>query len=173
MSETLYRFFDKDHNLLYVGISNSWHQRLRQHYKDSDFYSEAVVMTMEHYKTREEVELAEKQAIESESPKYNKALNPNFETAPIHINKIKAWTYSNIEPDFEHRDIVKELKRLFIEDPLWTRKSAGPIAYYLQEYLPDWSRQFGVKCEMCVNAWDSQQIQSWAEETRKKHNATH
>lgn len=171
MSETLYRFFDKDNNLLYVGISNNWQQRLRQHYKESEFHNEAVVMTMQHFEERGQVEEAEKLAIQTENPKYNKALNPNWETAPLHINKIKFWVYSNLEPDAEHKELVKELRRLFIEDPLWQRKSAGPIAYYLQEFLPEWSREFGMDCQMCINAWHSRQIEAWAEETRRKHYA--
>ena len=172
MDEVLYRFFNDQGQLLYVGISNNWQQRLKQHYKDSDFHYEASVITLERFATRAEVEAAERQAILSENPVYNKQHNPNFEDATKHLTKIKYWVYSDLQPDDQHIGMVNELKRIFTSDPLWQKKTAGFIAYYFLEMLPDWAEQFETSCQECINAWHSQQAQLWAESAREKINAT-
>lgn len=173
MDETLYRFYDEGDQLLYVGISNNWQQRLKQHYKASPFHQETAKITLTHYETRAEVENAEKQAILQENPKYNKALNPNWENPAEHIQKIKFWVYSNIAPDDEHSLIVQELKTLFFEEERWTRKNTGPIAYFLLMYLPDWAARSGYDCQMCVDAYHSKQIESWAEQWKGAADATY
>ena len=58
MDEVLYRFFDSEGKLLYVGISSNWQQRLKQHYKDSQFHYETTTITLERFNTRAEVETA-------------------------------------------------------------------------------------------------------------------
>lgn len=171
MSESLYRFFDKDNKLLYVGISSNWQQRLKQHYKDSDFHDESSYITLEHYETREAVEQAERIAIETEMPKYNKAFNPDYENVQTHILRIRNWVYSTEKADDAHYGIVTQLKMLFFTDELWTRKSTGPVAYYLQKYLPDWATEFDLNCQMCVNVFHSRQIESWADQAKKVRNA--
>lgn len=171
MNEVLYRFFDEHNNLLYVGISNDWTQRLKQHYKNSDFFTEAAFITLERFETREEVELAEKVAIAQEQPKYNKAFNPFYENGISHIKKISGWVYRNIEPDSEHEKLVKVLQYLWRTEPLWTKKTNGPLAFYLQEYLPFWSNELPHDCEYCVNIWHSKQVSVWGEEYRKRINA--
>ena len=168
MDEVLYRFFDSEGNLLYVGISNNWQQRLRQHYKDSSFHYEATCITLERFNTREQVEAAEKKAIISENPKYNKAYNPNFEDPTQHLTKIKFWVYSNLVPDQAHKGIVEELRDLFILDSDWERKTAGPIAYYLLQMLPMWSQRYDVRCDECIHAYSSAQIDAWAKTFREK-----
>jgi predicted GIY-YIG superfamily endonuclease len=172
MDEVLYRFFDTQGNLLYVGISNDWQKRLKQHYKNSDFHGETSLITLERFSSRSEVEDAERTAIFSERPKYNKALNPNWENAQQHIIKIKNWVYSNSPSDVNHAGIVAELQALFLDDPLWKRKSTGPIAMYLQKHLPEWAADYGLDCQMCVNVYHSQQIESWATQAREARNAT-
>lgn len=172
MDEVLYRFFDSEGKLLYVGISSNWQQRLKQHYKDSQFHYEASTITLERFNTREQVEAAELHAIRTEAPVYNKAYNPNFEDAPKHLTKIKYWVYSDIVPDPNHAGMVGKLKMLFVSDPLWEKKTAGFIAYYFLKHLPDWAREFKTDCDECVNAWHSSQAELWAQAAREKKNAT-
>jgi excinuclease UvrABC nuclease subunit len=73
MSQGLYRWFDKDGHLLYVGISVAIHNRVKQHQRTAEWVTEASFMTVEWFDTRYEVERAEKKAIEMESPLHNKA----------------------------------------------------------------------------------------------------
>jgi len=72
----LYRYFDKDNNLLYVGISFSAAVRASEHRRTSAWYSSAVKMTMENFDTRKECELAEQNAIRKEKPLHNITCTP-------------------------------------------------------------------------------------------------
>lgn len=161
--ETLYRFFNKDDQLLYVGISNNWTQRLKQHYKDSAFFSEIYHATFEHFETREEVEAAEKVAIATEGAIYNKAYNPFWENPQQHFQKLKFWTYSNVEPDAKHAGLIKKLRETFLADKNWTRKNAAPIAFYLFVELPLWADEVQLDCEECVNVYHSDFVEYWAQ----------
>ena len=71
MMQCLYRHFDKDGQLLYVGISLSAIQRLAQHREASSWFNEITKVTIEHYETREEVVRVERETIQRENPKYN------------------------------------------------------------------------------------------------------
>lgn len=68
----LYRHFDKDGQLLYIGISLSHVARLAQHRDGSPWYEDIAHVTIEWHKTRVDAELAETTAIGREAPKYNK-----------------------------------------------------------------------------------------------------
>lgn len=67
----LYRHFDKDGVLLYVGISLSAIQRLEQHKTDSGWFKDIATITVQHFRSRADALWAETQAIHSENPKYN------------------------------------------------------------------------------------------------------
>lgn len=76
MSKTqLYRWFDKDDNLLYVGISYSAMVRASQHKAKSNdgWYDLAVKSTTENFDSRDAALKAESIAIKTEKPKYNLA----------------------------------------------------------------------------------------------------
>lgn len=73
MTETeLYRHFDKDGRLLYVGVSFSSTQRWLSHRQDSEWASLSVRMEIERFSTRSEALFAEAKAIAVENPIYNK-----------------------------------------------------------------------------------------------------
>ena len=71
----LYRHFDKDENLLYVGVSLSAMHRLSQHKRSSIWAGDAVKMTTEYFDDRALALEAEKQAIKAERPIYNVRYN--------------------------------------------------------------------------------------------------
>lgn len=71
MKTCLYRHFDKDGNLLYVGISLSPINRLRQHTKSARWVDLISRVEMTWYGTREDAERAERMAIKTELPEYN------------------------------------------------------------------------------------------------------
>lgn len=75
MFTSLYRYFNKDDVLLYVGISKHPVTRLRQHISNKDWIKETTNVTLEQFETRELALLAEEWAIKSENPKYNKQHN--------------------------------------------------------------------------------------------------
>lgn len=67
----LYRHFDADGALLYVGISLSALGRLQAHKSGSHWSSKIASVTIESFATREEALRAEKEAIRTERPRFN------------------------------------------------------------------------------------------------------
>ena len=75
MSHHLYRHFDADGNLLYIGISMSAFSRFAQHKRTSSWSEDIVTMTIERFESREQLEAAERAAIFRENPLHNLANN--------------------------------------------------------------------------------------------------
>lgn len=71
MKTTLYRHWDKDDNLLYIGISLSKLQRLGQHSRNATWFDKITKVTMESFPTRKIALQKEKEAITSEYPIHN------------------------------------------------------------------------------------------------------
>ena len=67
----LYRFW-ADNQLLYIGRSVRAFERLKQHQHGSDFFHLADCVTLERFGSAELLDQAERDAIRSEAPKYNK-----------------------------------------------------------------------------------------------------
>lgn len=67
----LYRHFDSDNNLLYVGISLNAVNRLVKHRSTAHWFSDIAKITVEKYPDRFSVIRAEREAIQKENPKYN------------------------------------------------------------------------------------------------------
>jgi excinuclease UvrABC nuclease subunit len=67
----LYRHFDKNDRLLYVGISLSVFQRLAQHRSRAHWFEQICRVEMEQFATREEAKAAERVAIKREKPLFN------------------------------------------------------------------------------------------------------
>ena len=76
----LYRHFDKDDQLLYIGVSANTMARLSQHQQTSQWLIKAVKMTTEWFGDRQIALEAEKIAIKKEKPihniKHNTAMYP-------------------------------------------------------------------------------------------------
>ncbi len=70
-SAYLYRHFDSEGNLLYVGISLSAINRLSQHRANSDWFASIKRVEIEKFPTRGEALMAERIAVISEAPLYN------------------------------------------------------------------------------------------------------
>lgn len=66
----LYRHFDADHSLLYVGISLNAISRLEQH-KAASWSGDIASVEIEYFQTRQEAADAERQAIKAERPRWN------------------------------------------------------------------------------------------------------
>jgi predicted GIY-YIG superfamily endonuclease len=87
--QTLYRFFNAQNELLYVGITNNPFNRFSGHSSDKSWFSEISHATLEHYQNRAAVDRAETNAIKSENPKYNIAKVDGWERSPDHMKKIR------------------------------------------------------------------------------------
>ena len=71
MRANLYRHFDGKGILLYVGVSLNTLIRLGQHARNSAWFVSIKRVDVEQFETREAALIAEKKAIEQESPKHN------------------------------------------------------------------------------------------------------
>lgn len=77
MSHYLYRLYDANDQLLYVGISKSAIHRLHQHLETQPWGDEIAYQKIERFEDRKTVAAAERQAIKTEHPKYNIVHNVN------------------------------------------------------------------------------------------------
>jgi hypothetical protein len=68
---TLYRSYDKEGVLLYVGVTNAYWRRRGQHSASSPWRDLATKWTREEYPTRAAALEAERHAIQNENPIYN------------------------------------------------------------------------------------------------------
>lgn len=67
----LYRHFDAEGCLLYVGVSKSVLVRTSQHKRGSDWFDQVVRIDIERFSTLDDAMAAEQHAIETEKPKHN------------------------------------------------------------------------------------------------------
>lgn len=79
----LYRHFDANRRLLYVGVSLSTLERLRRHKRSSHWFAEVVYITIERFETRELALAAEKAAVKAERPRFNLMLTGSRITMPV------------------------------------------------------------------------------------------
>jgi len=67
----LYRFYDADEQLLYVGITSDPWRRWRQHVLEKAWYPQVKHQAVTWYDSRIRAELAEQSAIRCERPRFN------------------------------------------------------------------------------------------------------
>lgn len=88
MKTALYRQYNEAGELLYVGISLNYANRLRDHYKGSAWFTDVETITLEWHDTRDEALKAERNAIIEEKPTCNKQHNS------------QDGIFEHIEPEF-------------------------------------------------------------------------
>lgn len=71
----LYRMFDRDNVLLYVGLTNNPKGRFRTHSKTQEWWREVANITVQTFDSRKHLAAAEFTAIKDEKPLYNVACN--------------------------------------------------------------------------------------------------
>lgn len=71
----LYRLFDADGQLLYVGITNNTHRRFERHRQTKNWWPRVHRRTIEWYDTLDEAAEAERDAIRREVPRFNVSNN--------------------------------------------------------------------------------------------------
>jgi predicted GIY-YIG superfamily endonuclease len=92
----LYRHFDSENRLLYVGISLSTASRLSQHSDYSHWFKDITKVTIERYATREEAKQAEKAAIWSEKPQCNIQLQKSIKDIEKENLRLQKSSYANM-----------------------------------------------------------------------------
>lgn len=82
---TLYKFFDQDGTLLYVGQSVDAPNRLRVHARKKKFFHESSTITMENFENAKDLDDAEILSIKEEKPKYNIHHNNLIDCLPDNV----------------------------------------------------------------------------------------
>ena len=119
---TLYRYYDNDGHLLYVGITGDNTKRQSQHRRKSFWFGEIYSASFEHFNNRHEASQAEVAAIQSERPRYNtqhlnskqREFSPIDLWAKLHLLGLMSGQDINKEPieiDEDHRNFKKALDK--------------------------------------------------------------
>lgn len=159
--QTLYRFFDEEGNLLYVGISHSWSQRFHQHERSSSWFKHVASATFAKYPNREAVELAERIAIETENPIYNKAFNVAYEAPREHFNRLRSWTLYGGEDD-AHKALIAGMRAELKETFAGVADKRGQFfaAVFIDNYGLEHT---DAKCRNCDAINSKQTYYDWAD----------
>jgi len=104
--QTLYRLFNEQDELLYVGISSKWYERFHQHEKTQPWWLSVAKITLENFETRDEVVQAEKVAIRLEKPLHNKQFSMTHEGLQEHFEKMKYYIHLNVPVDPYHQPLM-------------------------------------------------------------------
>ena len=146
MRTALYRHWNVDDELLYVGISLKPFQRLDQHESCSHWYGDISRVTIEYFDTRAQAEDAEREAIHCERPLHNISHASSYGDLP--------------QRRLERRAVRPSEKVLFA--PRWMRREIA--AYYLgiSPTLFDRKRKEGALPEprdtLGVIVWDKDEL---------------
>jgi excisionase family DNA binding protein len=159
MSATnLYRHYDAEGKLLYVGISLSAVKRLSEHMKEACWADKIVKVEIETFETREKALDAETNAIQTESPTHNikKRKKPfliteKFERQIKYLSDVVNETYNNISSEYngiwlfrindaaEILDTDKQTIKAMIQTgeikPVFVGKTARVPAYEINRIL--------------------------------------
>ena len=136
MSEqcVLYRHFNKGGALLYVGITNNPSARWSQH-RDKTWWPEVASSAYEHFKSRHDLQQAEREAIRREQPLWNQV---RYRTAEVDATdrRFLGW----LRRQSGRSDQIGDLARDVIADPnlRWRRMSSGELYDHLL-CLTDWA----------------------------------
>ena len=75
MENMLYRAYDENENLIYIGQSTKFLERMKQHIKSSEWSGLVDTWKLQRFDTQEKLLTHEKIAIKKEKPLYNKTHN--------------------------------------------------------------------------------------------------
>lgn len=122
----LYRWYDKDDNLLYVGISYNAMVRASQHKDTSHWYDAAVKSTIENFKCRDDAIKAERLAIIGEKPRYN----VTYANSKTQDQKLRESVKKKLKKDWESKfndayfssdKFIEDIKELARLEDIWCR----------------------------------------------------
>jgi predicted GIY-YIG superfamily endonuclease len=113
----LYRFFDDQGALLYIGLTVNLPTRLRDHHHGKAWWQSVARMTVQRYPTRAEVVEAERLAIIAERPIHNVQHNrPKKGANPVGAAEQEDVIFSNeFVGSFFHSDVTRGWQGKVIE----------------------------------------------------------
>ncbi len=129
----LYRHFDKDGNLLYIGTSLSVMSRTSHHHKISPWFNKITSITIERFPGRYDAARAEKKAILEEYPIHNKMFNIGNSRLRLMKKSAPAPVSELFTP--RQREILK-----FLEES--KRKTRQEEREWYEEFYDNYNRDF-------------------------------
>lgn len=112
MRTTLYRYYNSDDELLYVGITGGGSKRQAQHSRKSAWFSEVKYAHFEHFDTRDEASQAELRAIYIEQPKHNRTNTVKL-THSDFTHMIQLAGHNEQSEDRTHKAFSEIYRRVF------------------------------------------------------------
>lgn len=176
----LYRYYDNQDQLLYVGITNDQSKRFSQH-KVKEWMQFIHTATFEHFENRKDAEFAEINAIKKELPLYNISHHPgkvqNSDTSTI-------WFHSKVHliqmlnaPDEGHDEVhqawSEEVKSWIKPHECWDFPWDTHIAWHLFAYQMNLrARKVQLfkahqECSLCAGVFESEWYQEQVELTKQ------
>lgn len=110
----LYRFFDDQGSLLYVGLTVNLPTRLRDHHRGKAWWQSVARMTVQRYPTRAEVVFAERLAIIAEKPLHNVRHSGSAKMVAAHEEEV--LMSSTFVGSFFHSDGIRQWQGYVVED---------------------------------------------------------
>lgn len=104
---SLYRHFGENSKLLYVGISSNAIIRTYGHQSNAKWYYEIVEIKIQHYPDLYSALIAEKKAIKTENPVYNKTHNV-VKIKSLKITESEILKYPLVVAE---RELISEFKK--------------------------------------------------------------
>lgn len=157
MSTILYRYFDNQDQLLYVGITGDNVKRQSQHRRNSFWFGKIAVAKFEHFKTRDEALQAEAAAIRLEKPLHNIAGTGNKLGQSPYTHMIFLAGMPDEGHDETHKLFCQEYKKHFSAANGHLPEANMVIALAMQftkvniENAPNLK-----KCSLCIEAYKSE-----------------
>jgi len=114
VSQILYRFWNDADELLYIGVTMNFVDRMRTHRREQPWSDQITKITIERFETREDVLAAEKSAIVAESPRYNNQHNSR-RRSDLRLSRSGDWRpvrneQSSIE--YARRGLLRQISHL-------------------------------------------------------------
>ena len=115
----LYRHFDADGVLLYVGITRRINKRLAEHLRSSHWLGQVTQITIERFPSRDEAVIAERNAIVNEMPLFNiQHSTKKPDDAPDDVFDVSAYGFKFID-GVEHYGFIQPEGKSEILRDLW------------------------------------------------------
>lgn len=153
----LYRFYDSSYQLLYVGISNNFVLRFSQHSQTAEWHNQVTFSRIEHFKTRTEALAAEKNAIQSEHPIFNKVHSYKNESSKKHIARI--FDITSQYADEYHPNLIKKIIGFLDDEWIKTQDLQTSKLWALQNAISESSFSIDdvqVPCPSCMSLIEQQ-----------------
>ena len=172
MSTEVYRFYNEDDRLLYVGITDNWPARFHEHSKKSAWYKDARRIDLKPFETRQEALAEELHAIHNEDPLWN--INGSAKaSATKHFRQVVEWAKAENWYEPYHEMVVQELGHALNE--LEVHVSEFPESW--QDHPKLFAPMFStfvramasvglIRCETCIRAATHGTVLNWSWEVR-------